>query len=216
MKNIYDPLNPQFTIKSTNMLTKEINILNKLLNESYNDFGVLFNQNSELLRNVDEMKEELSSLEYELHKLKSYGTVIESTLEEFTMTEQAEVRYVHVKDIPEVNGINGYTIAYMRSESMVFFAWTEKCVVDQYEKEIGRVYSSNRLGSISMEMVDDAERNRFSIDFSQMIGVLSIEYFTDGLEAAFSDQHVSSMTMFDFKHSFLSNVMKQIVITKEL
>lgn len=128
---------------------------------------------------------------------------------------QPQIRYVHIKDTSPKAGIDGFTIAYVRGNNFVFFAWTEKCIEDQYVKEIGREYSSQRLVLIEKEMIEYAAENRVCVNFDHMIGVVSISYFIDGLDSVFSDQLVDQLGMFDFKHSFISSVLKQIVVNQE-
>ena len=129
--------------------------------------------------------------------------------------KSSQIRFVHIKDIEPQYGIDGYTIAYIRSEELVYFGWSEKCVEDRYEKEIGRVNSVKRLSNISDELIDYADRKNIAVDFETMRGVLSIDYFTCGLDCVFSDQHIAEMGMFDFKHSFISSVLKGIVMKQE-
>lgn len=129
--------------------------------------------------------------------------------------KSSEIRFVHIKDIEPKSGIDGYTIAYIRSEELVYFGWSEKCVEDRYEKAIGRVNSVKRLGNIYDTLIDYADMNNVGVDFSEMCGVVSLNYFTGGFDAIFADQHVADMTMFDFKHSFISSVLKGIVVKQE-
>ena len=128
---------------------------------------------------------------------------------------QAQIRFIHVKDIESTMGIDGYTVAYIRTEDCVYFAWAEKCVEDRYEKEVGRFYSTQRLKEITDDMIEHADEMKVWVDFHSMCGVVSLAYFTEGLDRVFSDQHVGNMTLFDYKHSFISAILKSIVVKQE-
>lgn len=129
--------------------------------------------------------------------------------------KSSQIRFVHIKDIEPQYGIDGYTIAYIRSNDFVYFGWSEKCVEDRYEKEIGRVNSVKRLSNIYDVLIDYADMENIAVDFDTMCGVVSINYFTGAFDSIFADQHVADMTMFDFKHSFISSVLKGIIVKQE-
>jgi len=130
--------------------------------------------------------------------------------------EQANIRYVHVKDLPiEYGDVNGYTIAYYRTRQVVYFAWSTKIRSDQYIKEIGRTIATNRLNLIDFEMVDDAWDYKVSVDFDMMIGVVHVSHLTQNLDEFFADQFVAEIDMFSFKHSAISAVLTNIVIHQE-
>lgn len=122
-------------------------------------------------------------------------------------------RYIHM---PYTYIGRGITIAYVRDNSHVFFAWSIVSPDDSYNKSIGRSISTDRLNDSLPEMLMQADINGSLIFVANSCGFISsaelISRDTD-ISAIISDQMLANLTPMDFKHSYITNVVSTAVMS---
>jgi len=127
-----------------------------------------------------------------------------------------QIRYVHVNFDTNERGV---TIAYFRTEDYVLFGYSLKRKGDAYNKQIGREISKDNLLKnltwMETTIIDEMDACG-SYAYGNMLtrtGALTVEYVAlnlDGMDQL-SDSTLAAFTMFDFKHSAISDVLKQAV-----
>lgn len=130
------------------------------------------------------------------------------------------IRYAHF----QFNSVNsklkasGFTIAYVRDLDSLSFAYTFCSKKDNFRKSTGRIYAGKTLNTFS-ELIDVS---RTFHDEENKVGNICIADFLaeslSGLKNRFafenvlSDQAVANLKFMDFKHSFISTLLRDIVL----
>jgi len=118
-----------------------------------------------------------------------------------------------------------FTIAYHRDEDQIVFAWTNLYHTDLYVKSEGRNVASTRLLSAIQNGLGDIN-SHVAFDMTPIsngtsvvgygndkakVGVLPASNFKHILSDMISDHVLDEMTLMDFKHAFISNVLFEII-----
>lgn len=119
-----------------------------------------------------------------------------------------EPRFVHLLD----HGQSPGTIAYVRNNSHVFFAWTKLSPKDLYVKSTGRKLSSTRLKQILPQLLTLADLmltditvwHEYNYGFVSSADLVSKD---TAISAVLADQQLALLTPMDFKHSYITNFL---------
>jgi hypothetical protein len=125
------------------------------------------------------------------------------------MTISYSPRFVHNQDI-EHKKYHGVTIAYVRTDKNVFFAYALCTKADNYSKKFGRERTTETLET-HIEGIPDDDEVIFSKEFR--CGSISVQTMTHAtnLSAVLADHKLEELTMMDFKHATISAVLGDIV-----
>jgi hypothetical protein len=128
--------------------------------------------------------------------------------------KNSTIRFVHVQE--EFPKYNGFTVAYERSDTSVFFSYAMCCKPDQYVKSIGRDVSVATYQQHSSEIIEvthvDSDKRVGCVSISSFISILKIS----SVNSALADHVVDNLSMMDFKHAFISNVLVEFIIENML
>lgn len=118
-------------------------------------------------------------------------------------------RFVHMQDSLDTKKFSGFTIAYLRTESQLFFAYSLVNRKDKYIKSIGRELSSDLL----VDNIDDILGDSTYINPQIRCGCITIEELRSMPEVTYmmADSMASKLNFMDFKHAFLSSVLGAFV-----
>lgn len=124
-------------------------------------------------------------------------------------------RFAHTQNLPvELSRYNGITIAYFRDDNYVYFGYAKCYHKDEYTKSVGRTQSLDRLDNLNPETITDGvlPGGLVGVDTVNQYGYASLEYFKDIVSNVVSDNVMDDMTMYSFKHAFISGVLREIVL----
>ena len=119
-------------------------------------------------------------------------------------------RFIHVPDISITPNHSGFTVAYVRNDSHLFFAFSLVNKNDRYQKSVGREMSKNTLEN-NIATMDDSKSN---IDYQSRTGVLRLVdlVHADSITSMLGDHAIIRLTMMDFKHAYLSSMIMNMII----
>ncbi len=113
--------------------------------------------------------------------------------------KEANIRYVHVQ--------TGHrkTIAYVTDwpNECVVYVWTDLYHKDQYNKEIGRNHTTQRLVDLMQIHLLNNEDKRS--------GVVHVSTFHESMSHSLTDETVNELKLHNFKHSFISAHLNIII-----
>lgn len=124
-------------------------------------------------------------------------------------------RFVHIQSgIPNYSGM---TIAYVRTESEVYFSYALCSKADNYEKSVGRNVTTATLAKHHDESqsLDNSFFHSF-ISKEKRFGVLSVETFRSGMRVTdvskiFADHVIDNLTCMDLKHACVSSILSEFI-----
>lgn len=119
-------------------------------------------------------------------------------------------RFIHMQDCLNHKKFSGFTVAYLRTETQVFFAYSLVNKKDNYEKAIGRELSSETLHS----NIDDIPGDKTNVDTTKRFGCMTIEDFRKFpvLTEMIGDRTLVQLNFMDFKHAFISQAISSLVM----
>lgn len=120
-------------------------------------------------------------------------------------------RYIHM---PRTFVSKGATVAYVRDNSHVFFAWSQLSPVDNYDKSIGRNISAGRLEAALPTMIPQAGTNQslvFGLSGFGFISVAQLVAKDTYVGTVIADHMLATLTPMDFKHSYITNIVADLV-----
>lgn len=120
-------------------------------------------------------------------------------------------RYIHM---PRTFVSKGATVAYVRDNSHVFFSWSQLSPVDNYDKSIGRKISGDRLEAALPTMLSQAEVNQSLVFGLSGVGFISTAQLVAKDTYAsncIADHLLATLTPMDFKHSYITNIVADLV-----
>lgn len=129
-------------------------------------------------------------------------------------TNNTVTRFVHgVDSLSDYNlPHSGFTICYTRNhENIVYFTYSLCLKEDQYNKKIGRETTQRTWKDNHPTQLVDNENYNSVICQKTRCGVLNINLFVEEISSLnmFSDSIGQKLTMFDFKHSFISRILSK-------
>lgn len=113
---------------------------------------------------------------------------------------------------------SGLTICYIREDEQVLFTYALCSKDDEYSKKIGRDKTINTWAALmDIPDIDVPPEAIAFVDQNVRAGVIGVGMFKEIMHTsgAFSDQLVDSITMYDFKHAYISHMLVEYV-TKEV
>lgn len=136
-----------------------------------------------------------------------------------TQTINPNIRFVHAPNSLNTDNCpySGYTICYLRDENGVFFTYALCMAEDQYLKSVGREMTLKAWEAVSnLPELTEEENVKLAdayIDRRYRYGHVSVDICKSSVERlnTFSDQLVENMTMFDFKHVYISQNLGKFV-----
>lgn len=120
-------------------------------------------------------------------------------------------RYIHM---PRTFLNKGATVAYVRDLSHVFFAWSQLSPGDNYDKSIGRCVSAGRLEDALPLMESRASIDQSIMFLENGIGFISIVQLVTKdtyVGTVIADHLLATLTPMDFKHSYITNIIADLV-----
>lgn len=125
-------------------------------------------------------------------------------------------RFIHM---PRTFISKGATIAYVRDDSHVYFAWSKVSPTDNYDKSIGRKISSERLEKALQTMMSHSELtpNETFLYLDSNVGYLSSAQLVARetyVSVVIADHMLAKLTPMDFKHSYITNVVSSLVFDR--
>ncbi len=125
------------------------------------------------------------------------------------------VRFVHVIS-PEKGGQGrGLTVAYVRTEDYLAFAWADKRPGEPYVKALGRKYTTDRLADWLMhpEFGTLTAYSPIFVSQKDSIGVLHVDFLKQQFHNldVLSNQYINQLTWMDTKHAAISRILRQIL-----
>lgn len=120
-------------------------------------------------------------------------------------------RFIHM---PATSITKAATVAYVRDNSHVYFAWSQVNPLDNYIKSIGRDISKNRLEVQLPTMLVQSEVNQRLIFVLSRVGFISSAELISKCHVrhVISDQMMATMTPMDFKHAYITSIVADIVL----
>lgn len=120
-------------------------------------------------------------------------------------------RYIHMQDVLETKKFSGFTVAYIRNDYQLFFAYSLVNKKDEYIKAIGREISSALLEN----KIEDIDGSTSNISTKDRVGCITIEQFRKlpEITSMMADSLSQQVTFMDFKHSFLSSILASFVLS---
>lgn len=124
-------------------------------------------------------------------------------------TQPTTMRFAHFQE--ESKHYNGLTAAYTRTDTTVFFAYALCSKDDQYEKSVGRKFSTENY----MKHLDDQKDVCF-IDPVQRVGCLKIEDIRailrmGSITKILADHVIDNLTFMDMKHAIIQQYIVQYI-----
>jgi hypothetical protein len=123
-------------------------------------------------------------------------------------------RFIHM---PRSVVSKGATVAYVRDNSHVFFAWSQLSPSDHYEKSIGRNISRDRLETALPMMLAQAETNQSLVFGLSGVGFISVAQLISKdrcVSNVVADHLLATLTPMDFKHSYITSIVADLVFDK--
>lgn len=119
-------------------------------------------------------------------------------------------RFIHMQDVLYTKKFSGFTVAYLRTDTQLFFAYSLVNKKDAYVKAVGRQLSSDNL----MDNIDDIQGDRTNVDTKKRVGCITIEDFKayPQMTAMIADHALNNMTFMDFKHAFISDSVAALIV----
>lgn len=139
-------------------------------------------------------------------------------------TNNPFTRFIHAPNSlnSDKSKYSGYTICYSRSESGLFFAYSLCSKEDNYSKQVGREMSEKVWLSVDHHVMfygDDC-KNSFSTQINPRLrcGFVHVSFLRETLskQGIFSDQFIQDMTMYDFKHTYMSKILCEFLLSSTI
>lgn len=129
-------------------------------------------------------------------------------------TENYSPRFVHVPDYDISSKHHGFTIAYYRTNEEIFFSVALVSKNDVYVRKTGREFAMATLD----KYIDSMSSEFTYMNFKDRIGCIKLDFVLshDSVSSVLGDHAVSKLTMMDFKHAFLSDILASWVIMSSL
>lgn len=105
-------------------------------------------------------------------------------------------RFIHLDD---QYAVNRYTIAYIRTPEIVYYAFSQLSKHDKYNRKIGREISTERL----TKYLQDTSSKEKCYGFVTRADIFERLNF----KKEFSDQFLVTLTLMDLKHRVIGNAI---------
>lgn len=119
-------------------------------------------------------------------------------------------RFIHMQP---TSISKGATVAYVRDNSHVYFAWSQLSPSDKYDKSIGRKISGERLEAALPTMIPQAVAKQSMVFLENGIGFISSAELISKCHArhVICDQMMATLTPMDFKHAYITSIVADLV-----
>ena len=119
-------------------------------------------------------------------------------------------RFIHMPNLPGDCENNGTTVAYVRDNSHVFFAWSQVSPNDQYSKPIGRTISAGRLALAipDMKLLTQVPGTGH-LYLGTFVGFIDATFLASSsrVTSTIADHILEKLTPMDYKHSLITTTI---------